>query len=458
MVERPQANCEFSLLGLRSMANDNNNAYTDTSGTVFEPSTARFSFEVGHEPGQLKQVLDVLARNSISLTYIESQPTSVVGTYNIFVDFSVDEPATLVRAERVLADLRAQPELRAQMLYSQNTKKTIWFPRRMADLDTFAAKVMTYGADLDADHPGFKDEVYRRRRLEITTLARSFRTGMALPHIEYTAEEVATWGVVFTKLKELYPRFACKQHRFVFPLLEAHCGYRADQIPQLEDVSLFLQSATGWRLRPVMGLLSPRDFLNGLAFRVFHSTQYIRHHSMPLYTPEPDVCHELLGHVPLYADPAFSEFSQEIGIASLGASDEEIERLSAVYWFTVEFGICREDGAVRAYGAGLLSSFGELEHACTSDIPKRLPFDPWVAATTKFPITSYQPTYFLASSFEVMTELVRRYASSFARENDVIYDPYTQTVRTLDSKNAMRALANQIKSETNILAAALQRL
>ena len=125
--------------------------------------------------------------------------------------------------------------------------------------------------------------------------------------------------------------------------------------------------------------MTQREFLNSLAFKVFHSTQYIRHHSVPLYTPEPDIIHELLGHAPMFAHKDFADFSQEIGLASLGATERELARLAAIYWFTIEFGMCKEQGSLKAYGAGILSSVGELQY-CLTDKPKYLPLDPFEIA------------------------------------------------------------------------------
>ncbi|KAJ3403102.1 hypothetical protein HDV05_008048 [Chytridiales sp. JEL 0842] len=206
-----------------------------------------------------------------------------------------------------------------------------------------------------------------------------------------------------------------------------------------------------------MGLLSSRDFLNALAFRVFHSTQYIRHHSKPLYTPEPDVCHESLGHVPLYADPDFADFSQEIGLASLGASDEELAKLATIYWFTVEFGLCKEGNSIKAFGAGLLSSFGELEY-CLTDAAKKAPFEPEKTAVTPYPITSYQPLYFVAESFADMKERVRDYCESFKRPFVPRYNALTQTIEVLDTKDKVIRYANNVKADITRLTSAIEKI
>lgn len=141
---------------------------------------------------------------------------------------------------------------------------------------------------------------------------------------------------------------------------------------------------------------------------------------------------------------------------SLGASDDEILKLSTLYWFTVEFGLCKEDGQIKAYGAGLLSSFGELEYCVESTECERAPFDPWKAAATPYPITKYQPKYFVAHSFEEATELVRRFASSFKRAHSIRYDPYTSTMRVLDSPSSLKEVAKSLGRDVALLNSALQ--
>lgn len=229
-----------------------------------------------------------------------------------------------------------------------------------------------------------------------------------------------------------------RHHQNSMILMKEHCNYHRDAIPQLSSISSFLRQQTNFRLRPVAGLISSRDFLNGLAFRTFFCTQYIRHPSKPLYTPEPDICHELLGHVPMFVDRDFCDFSQEIGLASLGASDEDVLKLARCYWHSVEFGLCKEDGKHKAYGAGLLSSFGELEYACKEhdpdnneddvERPEIKPWDPVVAAMQDFPITTYQPVYFLADSLQDAKLKMRKYCENLPRPFFALYNEQTETV------------------------------
>ena len=189
-------------------------------------------------------------------------------------------------------------------------RKVPWFPRHISELDTIANKTMDAGADLQSDHPGFNDPIYRKRREELAALAIQYKWSDPIPHIEYTEEEIKTWGAVYNKLSSLQDAYACKEYNDILPEMQKYCGYSATQIPQAQDISNYLNKKTGFRLRPVAGLLSSRDFLNGLAFKTFFSTQYIRHGANPLYTPEPDICHELLGHAPMFADPDFAELGE----------------------------------------------------------------------------------------------------------------------------------------------------
>lgn len=415
-------------------------------------------FSINDKVGGLEEYLKIVHKHNINMTRIESRPSkNTKFDYEFFLDFETHENNEDA-VEKMLQEIRDHGvEVRKLSGDSSNVSEVPWFPRKISDLDQFANKVMEMGEDLEADHPGFTDQEYRERRKDIVRIAGLYRHGQEIPRVDYTPTETATWGIVYKNLKGFFQTHACKQHRYVFPLLEQNCNYSETNIPQLQDISNFLKECTGFTLRPVAGLLSSRDFLNGLAFRVFHATQYIRHHVRPLYTPEPDVCHELLGHVPLFADPDFADFSQEIGLASLGASDDDIKKLATCYWFTVEYGLCKEGDGVKAFGAGLLSSFGELEY-CLTDKPQLKPFDPFEACKQTYPITEYQPLYFVAESFQSAQEKMRVFADTLSRPFSLRYNPYTQSIDILDTKDKLVSLAGSIKAQASSLAAALNRM
>mmetsp|Transcript_45542 Transcript_45542/g.117998 ORF Transcript_45542/g.117998 Transcript_45542/m.117998 type:complete len:346 (+) Transcript_45542:65-1102(+) len=281
-------------------------------------------------------------------------------------------------------------------------------PRSIAEVDN--GKILGFGAKLSEEHPGFGDEAYEQRRMDIVGLAARHTLGEAIPAIDYSPEEVLTWGTALRELEALYPTHACAEFLRNWELFQ----FREDTVPQLEDLSQTIMGKTGWQIRPVAGLLHPRDFLNGLAFRTFHSTQYMRHPSQPMYTPEPDVIHEMLGHVVMLADPAYCKLVETIGLASLGASEKEIWHLTKVYWYTVEFGVVRQGGEIKAFGAGILSSFGELQHMKT-DAPSFLPFDPFSPQPKMSYKDGFQSRYFVMESFKTGCQQLSDFAATLMK-------------------------------------------
>lgn len=262
--------------------------------------------------------------------------------------------------------------------------------------------------ELHLDHPGASDAVYRMRRDYIASLAKRFRETGVITDVDYNDAEQNIWRHVATRLEAAH-----QEHASPFYLqAKKDLGISTERIPQLSEMNRRLKELTGFRLAPIEGLVETRGFLSWLSYRTMLSTQYIRHHSRPEYTPEPDIVHEAIGHIPMFTNPNFADFSQFIGHGARIATDEQLEELGRLYWFTVEFGLVEYEGDVKAYGAGLLSSFGELEHAFSDKVDRR-PFDLEQVINHEYTYSDMQPVLYVIPSYAELKEVTRKYIESF---------------------------------------------
>jgi phenylalanine-4-hydroxylase len=258
----------------------------------------------------------------------------------------------------------------------------------------------TLSVQLGKGHPGFADPVYRQRRDVLATLASTWQPGEPSPVADYTQEEHEVWQAVCAALRDRHETYACEQ----FLHGKERLGLPTDRVPQLEEVSDLLEPLTGFRYQPAAGLVPLRDFYGSLADERFWATQYVRHHSVPLYTPEPDVLHEVVGHGNTLADDRYAALYRSAGASARRLETEDaLQFVSKVFWFTLEFGVLHEHDGLKAYGAGILSSPGEIEEFRGMTIK---PLDLVSMGTTEYDITVYQDLLYAAESFAQVEDVV----------------------------------------------------
>ncbi|WP_394850017.1 phenylalanine 4-monooxygenase [Pendulispora brunnea] len=223
------------------------------------------------------------------------------------------------------------------------------------------------------------------------------------PWSSYTRTDNEVWAALFRRQHELLPGRACREfvenmHRF---------GMGADRIPRFDELNKVLRRATGWELIAVEGLLPEVTFFEHLSMRRFPVTWWIRKPEQLDYIAEPDLFHDLFGHVPLLLNPVFADYVAAYGAGGVKASrigPEALQNLARLYWFTVEFGLLRTDEGLRIYGAGIMSSKAESIYSLESASPNRIAFDLERVMRTKYRIDSFQKTYFVIDSFESLFE------------------------------------------------------
>ena len=217
----------------------------------------------------------------------------------------------------------------------------------------------------------------------------------------YTAADHETYARLYQRQTALLPGLACDEFIAALPSLG-----QSTHIPQFDDINERLYKATGWQVVAVPGLIPEVPFFTLLSKRKFPVTDWIRTPQEFDYIVEPDVFHDLFGHVPLLFDPVFADHMQAYGAGGLKAHAlGACEHLARLYWYTIEFGLIQQENGLRAYGAGILSSAGELVHAVKSRQPQRIVLDVLRAMRTRYKIDSFQQSYFVIDSFQQLFDM-----------------------------------------------------
>ncbi len=226
------------------------------------------------------------------------------------------------------------------------------------------------------------------------------------PWDSYTASDHAVWDTLFQRQRELLPGRACRE----FMQGVERFGLGDGGIPKFADLNQVLAKATGWQLVGVEGLLPDEVFFDHLANRRFPITWWIRKPDQLDYLSEPDLFHDMFGHVPLLLNPVFADYMQAYGRGGMKAfalGPEALTNLTRLYWYTVEFGLIHTDEGVRIYGAGIVSSKGESIYSLDSPAPNRIGFDLPRVMNTRYRIDTYQQTYFVIDNFEQLFDATR---------------------------------------------------
>jgi phenylalanine-4-hydroxylase len=222
---------------------------------------------------------------------------------------------------------------------------------------------------------------------------------------DYTAEQHAVWAELVSRQMPQLRKHACQEYLDGFETI----GLREDRLPDLKAVSARLEPRTGWNSTPVSGFLPADAFFEMLAARMFPTTTWLRAREDMGYTPEPDIFHDVFGHVPMHAHPVFADFLQHYGkvCAGLMGDPEALERMGRVFWFTVEFGVIRQKGELKVYGSGLISSHGECARVLAGGCEVK-DFDLDQVMNQEFDTGAMQPVLYAVESFEEIYEATKR--------------------------------------------------